>query len=128
MVDVMLEWFARIDGQLGFRLLLQPILAIILGYRDGIRDWTNADPVYFWNTSQVLPEERSPLLARGICSTGKIFALAIGLDCLFQLFVTGALSLVGAFVVATTLAVIPYLLTRATVNQWKCRTRNRRST
>jgi hypothetical protein len=121
-----LEWFARVDGPLSFRLILQPLIAIVLGYRDGLRDWVNANPPYFWNILQVLPQERHALVTDGLKSIGKVFTLAIMLDCLFQYLVTDTLSLIGAVVVATILAIVPYLLTRGMVNRLKSRGRGPR--
>jgi hypothetical protein len=116
-----LEWFARIDGPLSFRLILQPIVAFVLGYRDGLRDWTNGDPPYFWNLSQVLPQERAALVRDGFESIGKVFVIAALLDGLFQYLVTGTVSLAGTFSVAVILAILPYLLSRGAVNRWKSR-------
>jgi hypothetical protein len=44
-----IEWFGRLDGPLNLRLLLQPTIAAIFGYRDGVRDAVNNAPPYFWN-------------------------------------------------------------------------------
>ena len=121
MENDLLEWFSRVDGPLSFRLIMQPLIATVLGYRDGLRDWANADPPYFWNILQVLPEERLALVTDGLKSIGKVFSLAIMLDCLFQHLVTGTLSLVGAVLVATILAIVPYLVFRGMVNRWKSR-------
>ena len=127
MEDVLLEWFARIDGQLGFRLLLQPLVAIVLGCRDGIRDWENADPHYFWELAKVLPEERRSLVTNGLLSMGKVTALAFGLDCLFQYLVTSTLSVAGALGIAIAMALAPYLLARGASNRWRTRLRGRHS-
>ena len=127
MANDVLDWFARIDGPLSFRLLLQPIIATILGSRDGLRDWANGDPPYFWNLSQVLPEERRALVQDGLQSIGKVFVIAAILDCLFQYFVTGSVSIPGALAIAVVLAIVPYLLFRGAVNRWKSWSNKHRS-
>ena len=119
MVDVLLESFARVDGQFGFRLLLQVLVAVVLAYRDGTRDWENGDPPNFWELAKVLPEERLSLITDGLCGIGKVFGLALGLDGLFQYLVMGTFSVVAAFTIAMMLAVIPYQLARAGANRWQ---------
>ena len=56
-----IEWFGRLDGPLNLRLLLQPTIAAMFGYRDGIADALNGAPPYCWNVTHVLPGERQQL-------------------------------------------------------------------
>jgi hypothetical protein len=114
-----IEWFGRLDGPLNLRLLLQPTIAAIFGYRDGVRDAVNNAPPYFWNVTHVLPEERQQLIRHGWASIGKVFVIAVVLDCLFQFIATGYVAVVGAIVAASILAVLPYLFFRGAVNRWK---------
>jgi len=119
MADMLFESFARVDGQFGFRLLLQVLVAVVLAYRDGTRDWENGDPPNFWELAKVLPEERLSLITDGLRGIGKVFGLALGLDSLFQYLVIGKFSIATALVVAMLLAVIPYQLARAGANRWQ---------
>jgi len=66
-----------------------------------------------------LPEERQQLIRHGWASIGKVFVIAVVLDCLFQFIVTGYVAVVGAIVAASILAVLPYLFFRGAVNRWK---------
>ena len=127
MPDMLLELCARVDGQFGFRLLLQLLVAIILACRDGMRDWENGDPPNFWELAKVLPEERRSLFTDGLRSIGKVFGLALGLDSLFQYLVMGTFSVVTALVIAMLLGVVPYQLARAGANRWQDWKARRRS-
>ncbi len=75
-----IEWFGRLGGPLNLRLLLQPTIAAIFGYRDGAKDAANGAPPYFWNATQVAPEERKTMIRHGWESVGKVFVIAIVLD------------------------------------------------
>ena len=116
-----IELLGRLDGPLNLRLLLQPVIAAILGYRDGSKDFTNGASPYFWTMTQASAQERSELLRHGWASIGKVFLLAFALDCLFQYLVTGTIAFVGSVLVAAVLAVLPYLFLRGAVNRWKSR-------
>jgi len=114
-----IEWFGRLGGPLNLRLLLQPTIAAIFGYRDGVKDALHGAPPYFWNVTHVSPEERQQLIRHGWASIGKVFVIAFVLDCLFQFLATGYVAVVGAIVAASILAILPYLFFRGAVNRWK---------
>ncbi len=116
-----IEWFGRIEGPLNLRLLLQPTIAAVFGYRDGAKDALNGAPPYFWNVTNAPPEERQQLIRGGWASTGKVFTIALLLDCLFQYLVTGTVAIAGAVLVAAILAILPYVFIRGAVNRWKSR-------
>jgi hypothetical protein len=114
-----IEWFGRLGGPLNLRLLLQPTIAAIFGYRDGVKDARSGAPPYFWNVTQVPSDERRSLIRNGWESVGKVFIIAVVLDCLFQYLVAGSVAIIGAVVVAIILAILPYLLLRGAINRWK---------
>jgi len=116
-----IEWFGRLEGPLNLRLLLQPTIAAIFGYRDGVRDALNDAPPYFWNISHVLPEERRNLIRNGWASICKVFIIAIVLDSVFQYLVSSQIAIAASIVVAILLAILPYLFFRGAVNRWKSR-------
>jgi hypothetical protein len=124
MENELIEWFGRLDGPLNLRLLLQPTIAAVLGYRDGVRDAASGALPYFWKIAHSEREERRTLAQNGWASIGKVFVIAIILDSIFQVLVTGRVAIVGAIVVATILAILPYLLLRGVVNRWKSHSTN----
>jgi hypothetical protein len=107
---------ARIEGPMHFRLILQPLVALYFGVRDGLRDAREAKPPYFWALFTE-PEHRRDMLGQGWKSIGKVFIVAIVLDFVFQYFVFRDVRLLGAFIAGLVLAIIPYLLVRGPVNR-----------
>ncbi len=120
-VDEMMKRFfenlvGRMHGPMNFRLLLQPLTAVIFAIRDGGRDGRDGRLPYFW----ALFTERGhrlDLLRHGWKSVGKVFVIALILDAVYQ-FITVRWFYPGeAAVTAFILAIIPYLLLRGLVNR-----------
>jgi len=107
---------SRIDGPMSFRLLLQPVMAIIFAYRDGMADARANRPPYFWALFSD-PAHRGEMLRSGWKSIGKVFLLAVVLDFVFQYLVFHDFRPLGALVVGLTLAVLPYLVLRGPVRR-----------
>lgn len=107
---------ARIDGPMSLRLILQPLMAILFAFRDGVKDAREKRPPYFWALFTD-PTHRREMLKNGWKSIGKVFVVAIVLDLVFQYLVFHAFRPVGAIVAGITLAVVPYLLLRGPVNR-----------
>jgi hypothetical protein len=107
---------ARPSGPLAMRFYLQPLMATLFALRDGFRDAQHGNPAYFWALF-TNPEQRAALLRNGWKSIGKVFTIAVLLDVIYQWIVSRSLHLFDSAVVATTLAIIPYLLFRGPVNR-----------
>jgi hypothetical protein len=106
----------RVSGPMKFRLILQPLMAIIFATRAGLKDAKEGRPPYFWAIFTD-PVNRRDMLRDGWKSVGRIFILAIVIDAIYQFivfrwFYPGEAILVGAI-----LAFIPYLLIRGPVNR-----------
>jgi len=99
-----------------FRLILQPLMAIIFAVRSGLKDAREGRPAYFWSlfTDSV---NRRDMLRDGWKSVGKVFVIAIIIDLVYQLIVFRWFYPVEAILVAAILAFIPYLLIRGPVNR-----------
>jgi hypothetical protein len=111
----------RVQGPMHFRLILQPLTAIIFAVRDGRKDAREGQPAYFW-TMFTDPGHRRDLLRSGWKSVGKIFIIAIILDAIYQYMELGWFYPGEALLVAFVLAIVPYLLLRGSVNRlthWK---------
>jgi len=106
----------RVSGPMKFRLILQPLMAIIFAIRSGLKDAKEGKPAYFWAlfTDSV---HRRDMLRDGWKSVGRIFILAIIIDVVYQFIVFRWVYPVEALLVATILAFIPYLLIRGPVNR-----------
>jgi len=76
----------RVSGPMKFRLILQPLMAILFAMRDGLKDAKKRQPAYFWAFFSN-PDHRRDLLRDGWKSVGKIFIIAIIIDLVYQLIV-----------------------------------------
>lgn len=111
------ELIARESGPLHVRLLLQPLVASILAIRSGLKDAREDRPVFFW-TLALKPAQRRALLQHLRKDVGKLFIVACVLDVVYQLFVLHWVYPVQTVIVATVLAILPYLLFRGLANRF----------
>lgn len=107
---------ARLDGPLHFRFVFQPLMATILGVIDGVKDARAGKPAYFWAVLAT-HKSRGELVKKGWRSVGKVFILAIILDSVYQMEVHSTIYAGELFIVAFSLAILPYLLVRGPVNR-----------
>jgi hypothetical protein len=107
---------ARPSGPFALRFYLQPAMATIFALRDGLRDAKAGKPPYFWSLFRDR-ENRRELIRGGWKSVGKIFIAAVILDLVYQLVVLHAIHPLETLLVATTLALIPYVIFRGPINR-----------
>jgi hypothetical protein len=119
------ELLARPDGPLALRFYLQPLVALLLATRDGVRDARAGRPAYFWALFKE-PEHRRERLRDGWSSIGKVFVIALVLDTVYQVIVFKGLRPVAGLIVAIVLAIVPYVLLRGPVNRLARRVPQRR--
>lgn len=112
-VDNLLD---RVSGPMKFRLILQPLMAIIFAVRSGLKDSKEGRPAYFWAIFTD-SRNRKEMLQDGWKSVGRIFVLAIIIDAIYQIIELHWFYPFEAFIVAIVLAIIPYLLIRGPVNR-----------
>lgn len=106
----------RIDGPMNFRLVVQPLVALLYGIRDGRADAGSSAPAYFW-ALLTDAEHRRQMIEGGWRSIGKVLVIAIILDLVFQYLTFSSIRLAGAVVVGIVLALMPYLVLRGLVNR-----------
>ena len=107
---------ARVGGPMKFRLILQPLIAIIFAVRAGLKDAKEGKVPYNWALISD-PDHRRALLRSGWKSVGKVFVIAILIDLVYQWIVFRWFYPVEALLVAAILAFIPYLVIRGPVNR-----------
>jgi hypothetical protein len=107
---------ARVTGPINFRLIIQPLVASFLAVRAGFKDAREGQPPFLWTIISD-PSRRSELLRHGWKDVGKVFLLAMLLDAIYQLIFQRGVYVLELLVVATTLAVVPYLLIRGPVTR-----------
>ena len=106
----------RVHGPMKFRMVLQPLMAIIFAFRDGRRDAREGKAPYAWALF-TNPGHRRELLRSGWKSVGKIFLIALVLDGVYQYIALKWFYPAEALVVAFLLALVPYLLLRGPINR-----------
>ena len=110
------EIVGRPGGPMALRFYLQPLMATLFAFRDGIRDAHAGRPPYFWAVLSE-PQHRKGLLREGWRSVGKIFILAFILDTIYQIVVLKGVRPLQGFLLAAVLAVVPYVLFRGPINR-----------
>jgi hypothetical protein len=106
----------RPNGPLAMRFYLQPAMAALFAIRDGLKDARAGKPAYFWNLFSN-PAYRRELIHEGWKSVCKIYILAAILDVVYQLIVFHAIRPLQTLLVATMLAIVPYVALRGPVNR-----------
>jgi hypothetical protein len=112
----------RPGGPMTFRFILQPAMAAIAAFHDGVKDANTGRSPYFWTVIH-RPAERTPRLREGLNSTARIILLGIAMDVIYQYKVLGTLYPGEAIIIALLLAFIPYLLIRGPVTRATLRLR-----
>jgi hypothetical protein len=107
---------SRGAGLMSLRIILQPLMATIFATRDGVRDARSGRPAFFWSLI-VNPEERRTGFKELWQAVGKIFILALILDCIYQLIMYRWIYIGEALILAGVVALVPYLLIRGPVNR-----------
>jgi hypothetical protein len=105
----------RVGGPLSFRLLLQPLVAIVLAIRAGLEDARTGRPPYFW-AIVTHPDHRRDLLREGWKAVAKVFVIAALIDAVYQVMVFRWVYPGELLIVAFLLACVPYLLIRGPAN------------
>jgi hypothetical protein len=104
----------RIDGSMSFRFILQPLMATIFAAIDGLKDAKGGKVPYLWSLF-TQPQHLAAQLEHGWKSIGKVFALAIVLDVIFQIRELHNFFPLEALATAVLLAIVPYISLRGVV-------------
>ena len=106
----------RVSGPMNFRLIMQPIMAGLFAIRAGLKDCREGKAPYLWAVFSN-HSHRADLLRQGWKGAGRIFILAVVLDVVYQLIAFHRFYPGEALVVASVLALVPYILLRGPVNR-----------
>jgi hypothetical protein len=118
------DFLGRADGFMTFRLIVQPAVATLLALRAGLMDAREGRTPFGWAVVSD-PAHRQYLLRQGWQDVGRVFLLALVLDVIYQVIVLHWVYPGELLVVATLLAIVPYLLVRGLANRIAARTRPR---
>ena len=110
------NFIGRVSGPMKFRLVIQPLVAILVAVRAGLRDAREGRPAFLW-TVLIDKSQRRDLFRSAWADVGKVFILACLLDTIYQIIELGRVSIVGMLFVAAVLALLPYSLIRGPVSR-----------
>jgi len=111
----------RPSGPMSLRFLLQPVMATIAAWKDGMKDARTGRSPYFWTVLHS-PGERTARLSEGLVATAQIILIGIVMDTIYQWKVFGTFYPVEALIIALAIAFVPYLLLRgpiARIARWR---------
>jgi hypothetical protein len=120
-------WLLLADAQATFsrRFVIQPLMAIFLGLRDGKRDADSGHPPYILSLL-MHPPSRKSLLVHGLKNIALPLSIGVVLDGIVQLLVASHIELWRAVTVGSLLVALPYMLSRALGNRLFSRMAQRR--
>jgi len=107
---------ARIHGPGRLRFIFQPIAAILLGARDGMKDAQAGNPPFLWDLA-FHRAHRAALFKSAIASVRDLVAIAILLDIVAQLLIFRMVHPGAALLFGPVLIAFPYASSRALTNR-----------
>ena len=110
----------RLSGPGRFRFILQPAVAIFLGFRAGKADAAAGRRPYILSVF-LSKGERLTLLREAFEHLAVIVGVAILLDCISQFLILREVFPGAALIVGPVLIAIPYSVSRALTNRWAAR-------
>lgn len=117
----------ELSGPGRFRFIVQPLVAILLGIRDGRQDAKAGRPAFLISVF-FAKGERLESLKSGVKSFIKPFVVSVILDIVVQVVIFHDIRIWSALVVGTLLIALPYSLARGLTNRFIQRRARHRST
>jgi len=106
----------RLTGPMHFRFILQPLMAILLGIRDGVHDAKVGTPPFIWDLLSN-PKGRKRQFQRALRSLAFPIIVAAILDGVVQYLLFREVRLLGAVLFGVTIMGLPYAFARALTNR-----------
>ena len=107
----------RLAGPGRFRFVLQPLIATILGIRNGLADARVGRPPYLW-ALLFHRNLRGEMMRGGFATVANLVLMGILMDSIFQWVLLGSSYPGAALVVGPVLIVAPYSMARALSNRF----------
>jgi hypothetical protein len=109
----------RVTGPMAFRLVIQPLVAATLAILAGLKDARAGRPPHGW-AILTDPTRRGKLLRESFHEVAKVFLVAVIMDIIYEIVELRRIYPGQTLIVATVLALIPYLLIRGPANRVAC--------
>jgi hypothetical protein len=106
----------RLTGPGRFRFVLQPLVAIFLGWRSGLSDARAGRPPFLYGLLS-RGANRNALLHSGLAAIRDLVAVAIILDAVSQLLIYRQVHPGAAVILGPVLITVPYVVARALTNR-----------
>ena len=94
-----------------FRFFIQPVVAIVLGIRHGLRDWRLGQPVYLFGLIRIREARRQRIL-EGLRSLALPLIVALVAAYTFQYVIRSRIFVEYGLLYATVFVLTPYLAAR----------------
>ena len=107
---------ARLHGPGRLRFILQPVAAIVLGARDGVKDARAGNRPFLWGLVFGRGSRRD-LIRSALASVRNLVAVAILLDMVAQLLIFRMVHPGAALLFGPVLIALPYAIARALTNR-----------
>ena len=110
------DMVTRLSGPGRLRFIMQPVVAILLGTRDGVKDARAGLAPFLWGLA-FHEEHRGELLRSWFASVESLVAIAILLDIISQYLIFRNVHPGAAVILGPVLISLPYVLARAFANR-----------
>ena len=110
------DMVARLSGPGRLRFVVQPMVAIFLGVRDGAKDTRERIPTFLWALA-FHKQHRMKMLANAWSSAGDLIAIAILLDLISQFLIFREIRPGAALLLGPALISVPYAVARTFGNR-----------
>jgi hypothetical protein len=104
----------RPGGPMTFRFVLQPVMATIAAFYDGMSDARAGRSYYLW-TILTDREKRMGRLGEGVVATARVLLLGLCMDLIYQYIAFDTFHPAEAVIIAVLLAFLPYLVLRGPI-------------
>ena len=106
--------FERPGGPMVFRFFLQPTMAAIAAWRDGVDDARTGRSPFFMG-ALADPAQRTVRLNEALVATAHIILLGLGMDGIYQAIEFKSFHPAEAVIIALALAFVPYVVLRGLI-------------
>jgi hypothetical protein len=110
------DMVARLSGPGRLRFVVQPMVAIFVGVRDGAKDAREKIPAFLWALA-FHEQHRLRMLANALSSAGDLIAIAILMDLISQFLIFREIRPGAALLLGPVLICVPYALARTFGNR-----------